>query len=328
MRHRLAHEPALPGQPRLGRDLEGPQPASSASASSTTSARRSSTPTSPASSGARASATRTTPAALGMTALQASLAGDGLSDLAFAQSVFNASLLVPLTPDVAMRFLVRYEIRADPRLALRRRARQPDADQQLAVPRRGARGLSHHGGRRHVPRAGCRERPDGMNWIASSIRNKILAVFVLGIALVVAGALYGFAAARSGPRHGRPRERHADRPGDRGAGARGHVQGAGPAVDERAGARPRPGGARQELEAVHVPRARGEARRARSCANRSELPPRATCSTSSSPRTRRWATSYRAALETFKASGFDAKQGRRAGEGHRRGAARSTSRSW
>jgi methyl-accepting chemotaxis protein-1 (serine sensor receptor) len=37
-----------------------------------------------------------------------------------------------------------------------------------------------------------------MNWFASSLRNKILAVFVLGIALVVAGALYGFAAARSG----------------------------------------------------------------------------------------------------------------------------------
>src|SRR5262245_22947412 len=37
-----------------------------------------------------------------------------------------------------------------------------------------------------------------MNWLAGSIRNKILAVFVLGFALVVAGALYGFAAARSG----------------------------------------------------------------------------------------------------------------------------------
>ena len=37
-----------------------------------------------------------------------------------------------------------------------------------------------------------------MNWIASSIRNKILAVYALGIAMVVAGALYGFAAARSG----------------------------------------------------------------------------------------------------------------------------------
>jgi methyl-accepting chemotaxis protein-1 (serine sensor receptor) len=37
-----------------------------------------------------------------------------------------------------------------------------------------------------------------MNWIANSIRNKILAVFLLGIAMVGAGALYGFAAARSG----------------------------------------------------------------------------------------------------------------------------------
>ncbi|QJR13959.1 methyl-accepting chemotaxis protein [Usitatibacter palustris] len=37
-----------------------------------------------------------------------------------------------------------------------------------------------------------------MNWLANSIRNKILAVFLLGIAMVVAGALYGFWAARSG----------------------------------------------------------------------------------------------------------------------------------
>jgi methyl-accepting chemotaxis protein-1 (serine sensor receptor) len=37
-----------------------------------------------------------------------------------------------------------------------------------------------------------------MNFIATSIRNKILAVFLFGIALVVAGALYGFTAARSG----------------------------------------------------------------------------------------------------------------------------------
>jgi methyl-accepting chemotaxis protein-1 (serine sensor receptor) len=37
-----------------------------------------------------------------------------------------------------------------------------------------------------------------MNWFASSIRNKILAVFVLGLIPVVAGALYGFAAARAG----------------------------------------------------------------------------------------------------------------------------------
>src|SRR5438309_1930220 len=37
-----------------------------------------------------------------------------------------------------------------------------------------------------------------MNWIASSIRNKILAGFVLGIALVTAGGVYGFVASRSG----------------------------------------------------------------------------------------------------------------------------------
>ena len=32
--------------------------------------------------------------------------------------------------------------------------------------------------------------------VAGSIRNKILAVLALGIAMVVAGSLYGFAAAR------------------------------------------------------------------------------------------------------------------------------------
>ncbi len=37
-----------------------------------------------------------------------------------------------------------------------------------------------------------------MAWFSSSIRNKILAEFELGLALVVAGALYGFSAARSG----------------------------------------------------------------------------------------------------------------------------------
>jgi methyl-accepting chemotaxis protein len=37
-----------------------------------------------------------------------------------------------------------------------------------------------------------------MNWIATSIRNKILSVFVVGIAIVAAGAIYGFAAARGG----------------------------------------------------------------------------------------------------------------------------------
>lgn len=37
-----------------------------------------------------------------------------------------------------------------------------------------------------------------MNWITSSIRNKILGVFVLGIAMVGAGSLYGFIAAGTG----------------------------------------------------------------------------------------------------------------------------------
>jgi hypothetical protein len=49
------------------------------------------------------------PAGLGMTALQAELAGNGFSDLTFAQNVFNASVLVPLTPSTVMRFLFRHE---------------------------------------------------------------------------------------------------------------------------------------------------------------------------------------------------------------------------
>jgi hypothetical protein len=49
------------------------------------------------------------PAALGMSPLQAGLAGDGLSDLTFAQNVLNASALVPVTKDLLLRFLVRYE---------------------------------------------------------------------------------------------------------------------------------------------------------------------------------------------------------------------------
>jgi predicted porin len=49
------------------------------------------------------------PAALGMSPVQAGLAGDGLTDLTFAQNVFNANLLVPVTKDLLLRFLVRYE---------------------------------------------------------------------------------------------------------------------------------------------------------------------------------------------------------------------------
>ncbi len=48
-------------------------------------------------------------AGLGMSNIQQSLAGSGLSDLVFAQNVFNASLLMPITPNVLMRLLVRYE---------------------------------------------------------------------------------------------------------------------------------------------------------------------------------------------------------------------------
>jgi hypothetical protein len=50
------------------------------------------------------------PAGLGLTAVQVALAGSGLSDLTFAQNVFNASVLVPLRKDVSLRFLFRYEL--------------------------------------------------------------------------------------------------------------------------------------------------------------------------------------------------------------------------
>jgi hypothetical protein len=49
------------------------------------------------------------PAALGLTAVQAGLAGNGLSDMTFAQNVFNASMLTPITKDVLLRFMVRHE---------------------------------------------------------------------------------------------------------------------------------------------------------------------------------------------------------------------------
>jgi hypothetical protein len=48
-------------------------------------------------------------AGLGLTPVQAALAGTGLSDLTFAQNVLSASLLTPLTKDVLVRFVVRYE---------------------------------------------------------------------------------------------------------------------------------------------------------------------------------------------------------------------------
>jgi hypothetical protein len=47
-------------------------------------------------------------AALG-TPIQPQLALDGPADLVFAQSIFSASVLVPLGKDLAMRFLVRHE---------------------------------------------------------------------------------------------------------------------------------------------------------------------------------------------------------------------------
>jgi hypothetical protein len=49
------------------------------------------------------------PAALGLTAVQAALAGDGFSDITFAQNVLTASVMVPLRKDISMRVLVRYE---------------------------------------------------------------------------------------------------------------------------------------------------------------------------------------------------------------------------
>jgi hypothetical protein len=49
------------------------------------------------------------PAALGMTATQAALAGDGLSDLTFAQNILNASLVIPYSKNVSLNFLGRFE---------------------------------------------------------------------------------------------------------------------------------------------------------------------------------------------------------------------------
>jgi hypothetical protein len=48
-------------------------------------------------------------AALGMSALQASLAGGGLSDLTFSQNILTASALFPLDRNVNVRLLVRHE---------------------------------------------------------------------------------------------------------------------------------------------------------------------------------------------------------------------------
>jgi predicted porin len=48
-------------------------------------------------------------AALGLSATQAALAGTGLSDLTFAQNVFEANVLVPIDKKLTMRFLVRHE---------------------------------------------------------------------------------------------------------------------------------------------------------------------------------------------------------------------------
>ena len=49
------------------------------------------------------------PAALNMTATQAALAGNGLSDLTFAQNVLNASLVIPIRKDVSLNVLGRFE---------------------------------------------------------------------------------------------------------------------------------------------------------------------------------------------------------------------------
>jgi len=49
------------------------------------------------------------PAALGMTAVQAALAGDGLSDLTFAQNILNASVVFPIKKHVSLNVLGRFE---------------------------------------------------------------------------------------------------------------------------------------------------------------------------------------------------------------------------
>jgi len=49
------------------------------------------------------------PTALGMSATQQALAGDGFSDLVFAQNVLSLSVLVPLDKQVTLRFFERYE---------------------------------------------------------------------------------------------------------------------------------------------------------------------------------------------------------------------------
>jgi hypothetical protein len=48
-------------------------------------------------------------AALGMSALQASLASGGLSDLTFTQNIFTASLFIPIDRNIAVRLLFRQE---------------------------------------------------------------------------------------------------------------------------------------------------------------------------------------------------------------------------
>jgi hypothetical protein len=48
-------------------------------------------------------------AALGLSAVQASLAGDGFTDITFAQNVLSASVMVPVNRMLAVRLLVRHE---------------------------------------------------------------------------------------------------------------------------------------------------------------------------------------------------------------------------
>jgi len=49
------------------------------------------------------------PAALGVTPAQQALAGDGFSDLRFAQNIFSVSVLVPINKRASLRFLGQYE---------------------------------------------------------------------------------------------------------------------------------------------------------------------------------------------------------------------------
>ena len=158
----LAHQPALPGQPRLGRGLEGSQRrdrpgrqvrlrhgqarcelhaharAHAASTTRTTRRRSACRPCRPPS---RATASPTSPS---------------------PRTSSTRSVLVPLTKRPAAALHRALRVRQDPRLALRRRRGQPDAGEQRGLSRRRPAGLPRDAGRDHVPHAAdelVREQP-------------------------------------------------------------------------------------------------------------------------------------------------------------------------